>query len=228
MSSSNAPLCSPVNRNPEAAAEPGPDSIHLWADTSRDADSAVSIGLVATTREKLDELNAMPHGPEPDVHRIRGEFPEDSKRYRVVDLNYYVSWRDWRPAHLLDHPAQAEARCEGCHRAGEFLTRFEAMAEAARRNAIELAAPACELVSWFSVIEIGNALPYRTMTDTNLTNGVGYQEATIVFPVRLIEPTREEIAQYGEIEADISGDISTDISSDRRELAAAGVKGGAA
>ena len=87
--------CNPLLNRSQLEVKPGPESIHLYANTSREKDGVLSVDMVSTTRERLAELNKLafgPHTPEPDVHRIRGEFPEDSKRYRVVDLNYYVSW----------------------------------------------------------------------------------------------------------------------------------------
>ncbi len=212
--------------NPPPLEDMGPDRVPLWASTSRGPDG-IAIDLLRPTREQLRAADLCSEfTPESDTHRVFGTFPNSGKRFRVVDLNYELLWSHWEPAHLLDQPPATEGDGDANQQHDEYLTRAEAMAEVARRNAGDAprkprppqggesansshqqpdsgaaADPqGVKWVAWSCAVEVGNPLPYATPAINRMAGELGCQEAHVYYPLRLATPTAEEIEQHGFIE----------------------------
>lgn len=190
------PLDDPDAKEAEAQAAKGPrplvtgDRVTLW------------------TRIWHPELDDCP--PAQSVVASEDDLPQE--RWRCGEPGQFVATFDgtgfraatvtWRtdlhgiPAHPLALPQTIlGGTAEGVYHADEFDSRDEALQYAADANQAALAAAQWRF-DWEVVCEVGSH-DRRHSTHLHLNgNVVGYEELSIIRPVRIIAPTPEEIERF--------------------------------
>ena len=128
-----------------------------------------------------------------DIFATNAVFP--GGRYRLV-----YGTPECRPRHPLEVPplqysrmTNTDAHSEGYAYPDElYLHRKEALAAAARHNSRQLKRPADESLDWAMVVEVGEPLWRRYRSECLVRKGVGWEDADLVRPVRIVQPTPEE------------------------------------
>jgi hypothetical protein len=128
-----------------------------------------------------------------NIFAMNAVFPGD--RYRMV-----YGTPECRPRHPLEVPplqysrmTNTDAHSEGYVYPDElYLDRKKALAAAARHNSQQLKRPEDEALDWVMVVEVGEPLWRRYRSECLVRKGVGWEDADLVRPVRIVQPTPDE------------------------------------
>lgn len=119
----------------------------------------------------------------------------DGNGYAVAEIDWPAGFE---PRHLLDQPAvfpRTEPNplfSESFYRPGQYMTREEAMAEAAKWNRRNRE----DRFQWAVPVEVGQVFEERTVNLVELIGELGFLEHTVVSPVRVVKPTPAEVERF--------------------------------
>lgn len=158
----------------------------------------------------VDRLTAYKTGRDPFFPKA--DFPERLRdaladtglpKARVLaDMQKCVAagrnWASRAPRHLLDVPdVLVVGMTEQTADEPEYTDRVRAMREAAacnREQFVEGEVPE----DWCIVVEVGEPIEQVAYADLDFSGEIGVEQRATFRPVRLVRPTEEEIAQYGQ------------------------------
>ncbi len=140
-----------------------------------------------------------------DINWISSDLTSKEK-----DLALDLARKAWRsscekhapPTSLIDIPRDSDIFEEDFTGKGDISTRSNALAYAAERNRRSLKAAKKGVcgIDWVILVEIGKPVPLPLTVCELDVDGVGYQEQMLKQPIRLVLPTKAELAKYGDSE----------------------------
>lgn len=149
---------------------------------------------LAASRQEADEIarfyrkGRAVNAATPQVSHVTGQFvPGESYRLMLVSLEV-----GFLPEHPLAIPAELDAHAETFYASDEFLSREEALRQAASYNQRMMEETEQE-AAWAVVVQVGKPIQCRTLTVQRIEGAAGYEESIVYRPIRVVCPTAAEV-----------------------------------